>query len=507
MESETPDEAPAAATAGLPAAVMTVGTMVLLILGTVALFGESAEDGPLQVAMMFGLAAAMVIAKAGGSSAEDLAKAIRSSIDSALGTVFVLLAVGALIGSLFLSGTIATVVYYGAQFGTPQILYILVFVLSSALSLAIGSSFTTMAAVGLPFVALAPSMGVSPVVTAGAAVSGALFGDSLSRISDTFLLTASVVGVDPSVHRRALRVLLTPGWILSAGVFVVLGVRDGGRGDFDASSVQAAIESQFTVSPIAIVPLIVVLGLSARTTGFLSLMAGAGSAVLVAAFLQRDLMAQVATQTASGSFGEWATASLIAMGGGFALASGTDALDTTFSGGGVLSMLPTVWLILVAAAFGALVSSTGMIDRLLAPLLSWATGTFRLIVAAAATSIGMNAALADPYASIILSGTTFRDRFKAARLEPYVSSVSVAGSGTIASPLIPWNVNGAFAAGTMGVSTLAYAPYAVLLWVTPLLLLVLGLAVYRRDQLPSEQAADDSYDTTSAALPERRASV
>ncbi len=161
----------------------------------------------------------------------------------------------------------------------------------------------------------------------------------------------------------------------------------------------------------------------------------------------------------------------------------------------------------MAAAFGALVSSTGMIDRLLAPLLSWATGTFRLIAAAAATSIGMNAALADPYASIILSGTTFRDRFKAARLEPYVASVSVAGSGTIASPLIPWNVNGAFAAGTMGVSTLAYAPYAVLLWVTPLLLLVLGLAVYRRDQLPSEQAADDSYDTTPAALPERRASV
>jgi NhaC family Na+:H+ antiporter len=487
--------------------LITIGTMVLLILGTVVLFGETAEDGPLQAAMTFGLAAAMVIAKVGGNSAESLAAAIRSSIDSALGTVFVLLAVGALIGSLFLSGTIATVVYYGAQFGTPQILYILVLVLATVLALAIGSSFTTIAAVGLPFVALAPSMGVSPVVTAGAAVSGAMFGDSLSRISDTFLLTASVVGVKPSDHRRALRVLLAPGWVLSAVVFVVLGVRHGGQGDFDASSVQAAIESQFTVSPIAIVPLIVVLGLSARTTGFLALMAGAASAVVVAAFMQRELIAQVAEKTVSGAFGEWATASLVAMGEGFALDSGTDALDTTFSGGGVLSMLPTVWLILVAAAFGALVTSTGMLDRLLAPLLQWATGAFRLIVAAAATSIGMNAALADPYASIILSGTTFRDRFKAARLEPSVASVSVAGSGTIASPLIPWNVNGAFAAGTLGVATFAYAQYAVLLWVTPLLLLVLGLAVYRRDQLPSEQAADDSYQAASVDLPERRTSV
>mgnify|MGYP000623912543 CR=1 FL=1 len=120
-----------------------------------------------------------------------------------------------------------------------------------------------------------------------------------------------------------------------------------------------------SVSPIAVVPLIVVLGLSARTTGFLSLMAGAASAVVVAAFMQRELIAQVAGQTVSGAFGEWATASLVAMGEGFALDSGTDALDATFSGGGVLSMLPTVWLILVAAAFGALVTSTGMLDRLL----------------------------------------------------------------------------------------------------------------------------------------------
>ena len=135
--------------APLAAAVAVIGGIITLILGSIVLFGEGAEDGPLQVAMTLGLTLAMVISMASGFSAEDLSASASKSINSALGTIFVLLAVGALIGALFLSGTIASVIYYGAQFGTPRILYILVFVVASVLSYAIGSSFTTIAAVGL----------------------------------------------------------------------------------------------------------------------------------------------------------------------------------------------------------------------------------------------------------------------------------------------------------------------------------------------------------------------
>lgn len=174
----------------MAAAVLTVGGMVLTILTAVALFGEEVEDGPLQVAMTLGLALATVIAMFGGYTAEDLSAAMSRSINSALSTIFVLIAIGALIGSLFLSGTIATVIYYGAEYGSPKILYILVFVLATVLSYAIGSSFTTIAAVGLPFVALAPAMDVSPAIVAAAAVCGAFTGDGLGRISDTFILTS-----------------------------------------------------------------------------------------------------------------------------------------------------------------------------------------------------------------------------------------------------------------------------------------------------------------------------
>ena len=491
----------------LLAALVTIGGMVLMILMSIVLFGEGAEDGPLQVAMTLGLALALVIAMTTGSSAEALSAAMTKSINSALGTIFVLLAVGALIGSLFLSGTIASVIYYGAQYGSPRFLYLLVFLVASGLSYAIGSSFTTIAAVGLPFVALAPAMEVSPVVTAAAAVCGAFTGDSLGRISDTFILTAAVVGAEAKNHARALRTVVAPGWIASAALFVVLGLRDGNIDGYDSGPILEAIESQFSVSFVAFLPLLIVLVLSARTTAFLSLMAGAVSAVVLAAFTQGDLISTLMADEGLGAVGEWAKLSLEALGNGFALDSGVDTLDATFAGGGVVSMLTTVWLILVAAAFGALVDHTGMLKRLLAPLLAWAKGGARLITASAVTGIGLNAATADPYMSIILSSATYRERFMKARLEPYVESATIAGSGSIFSPLIPWNVHGAFVAGTLGIAVLSFAQYAVLLWLTPVVLILIGLAKFRSDEIPDEATAEKTYGEEPEELPERRTSV
>ena len=500
-------EEPQPAASPLWAALVTIGSMVALILASIMLFGQEAEDGPLQVAMTLGLTISVLVAKPLGYSVEELSASMSRSIGSALGTIFVLLAIGALIGALFMSGTIASVVYYGAEYGFPRILYLLVLVIATVLAYAIGSSFTTIAAVGLPFVALAPAMEVSPQVTAAAAVVGAFTGDALGRISDTFILTTSVVGVEPRAHQRAMRTVLAPGWLASAALFVVLGLRDGSTEGYDSGPIRQAIESQFSVSLLAFLPLVVVLLLATRTTAFMSLMAGAVTAVLLAAFTQPDLIERLTSDQAMGAFGDWVRLSLETMGNGFHLSSGVDQLDTTFSGGGVVSMLTTIWLILVAAAFGALVDHTGMLQRLLSPLLTWATSGAKLITASALTCIGLNAATADPYMSIILGSSTYRSRFMKARLQPYVESASLAGSGSILSPLIPWNVHGAFVAGTLGITVLSFAQYAVLLWVTPVVLVLMGIARFSHARIPPAQAAEDTYGAEPAELPERRTSV
>ena len=130
-----------------------------------------------------------------------------------------------------------------------------------------------------------------------------------------------------------------------------------------------------------------------------------------------------------------------------------------------------------------------------------------MIAATAVTSIGLNATTADPYMSIILGSTTYRKQFMRSRLEPHAESVSIAGSGSIFSPLIPWNVHGAFVAGTLGIAVLEYAQYAVLLWITPIFLIVFGLIKFSNDELPPEETAEDSYGDEPAELPERRTSV
>ncbi len=500
-------EQPSRTESPLWAALLTVGSMVALILVSIVLFGQEAEGGPLQVSMTLGLVIAILVAKPLGHSIEELTASMTKSISSALGTIFVLLAIGALIGALFLSGTIASVVYYGAAYGFPRVLYVLVLVIATVLAYAIGSSFTTIAAVGLPFVALAPAMEVSPQVTAAAAVVGAFTGDALGRISDTFILTTSVVGVEPRKHQRAMLTVLAPGWLASAALFVVLGLREGSADGYDSGPIRQAIESQFSVSLVAFLPLIVVLLLATRTTAFLALMAGAVTAVVMAAFTQQDLIARLAGNQGLGALGDWVYVSLETMGNGFHLSSGTDTLDTTFSGGGVVSMLTTIWLILVAAAFGALVDHTGMLQRLLRPLIAWATSGAKLITASAVTSIGLNAATADPYMSIILGSSTYRSRFIKARLEPYVESTSIAASGSIFSPLVPWNVHGAFVAGTLGITVLSFAPYAVMLWITPIVLILIGIAKFSHAQIPPAQDAADTYGAEPEKLPERRTSV
>lgn len=152
-------------------------------------------------------------------------------------------------------------------------------------------------------------------------------------------------------------------------------------------------------------------------------------------------------------------------------------------------------------------SKTGMLKTAITPLLRWAKTSGRLIVASAATTIGFNVAMADPYVAIIVGSKTYRDRFKQARLEPVVQSVSIAGSGSILSSIIPWNVHGAFVAGVLGIGVLSFAGYALVIWLTPLVLIAAAMLFYRNDIIPPEDDPDDIYGEVPDGPPARRTSI
>ena len=499
-----PDEAVPSALASMSALLV----MVVAILFAVVMFGEEVDGGPLQVSMTLGLAVAILIAARSMRERprQLLSEAMVQGITSAIATFFVIIAVGMLVSSILLSGTVATILSYGAELASPSILYPIALILATVIGGILGSSFTTVAGLGVPFVALAPLMGLSPEITAAAIVAGAFTGDAVAPVSDTVVLTTDMVGgVMPSEQSRRMARLIAPGWLATAGFMVYLGIRDG-AGSFDGGVVTKAIETEFSVSLLALLPLAVVFVLSSRMSAFGAVLSGAMSAVVLAGFIQRPLIERLA-EDGGNYFLQWAEVAIHTLATGFELDSEIPELNAAFFGGGAIGMLPTIWLILIASAFGGLMSRTGMLKAAVAPLLRWARTSGRLIVASAVTATGFNLGMADPYVAIIVSAETYRDRFKQARLEPVVQSVSIAGSGSLLSSIIPWNVHGAFVAGVLGLGVLSFAGYAIVVWATPLVLLAAAMLRYRNDVIPAGEDPEEVYGEPPSQPPTRRTSV
>jgi NhaC family Na+:H+ antiporter len=291
--------------------------------------------------------------------------------------------------------------------------------------------------------------------------------------------------------------------VISALLFLVLGLFGGSAdGGADVAQVQDTISQYFNVSLLAFVPVILIFVLSAfRFTAYLSLMIPAIVAVVLAAFTQQDLIVSLADQGVP-YFAAVLEVGIDTFANGFHLNSGVDELDTLFSGGGVASMLTTVWLILVAASFGAITGYTGMLNRIITPVINWCRGPASLVLVTMLTSIGLNLATADPYTSIVLGSRMFRDEYKKERLKPELLTLSLADSGTTVSHIIPWNIHGAIFAGTLGIATLQWAPFTFFAYLTPIVSFVMVYFYFlRKDKLPSDEDAAQVYGAEPSQLP------
>ncbi len=486
------------------ASLLVFGVMIGLILLSVVLFGEEVAAGPLQVSMTLATLFALGVAYIYGYHGALISEAITHSINAALGTIFILLAVGAVIGSLYLAGTVPAFVYYGVQLLNPDWYYITVFILASILGILTGSSFTTVGAVGVAFVGLASLMGVSPAIAAGAAVSGAFLGDKVAKISDTFVLTTAVVGgVTAQEHSRMVWRTAIPAWIISAALFVILGFTGSApTTPINPAEVQQTIGQVFNISLLAFIPVILIFVLSSlRLSGFLTLMISAIVAVILAAFTQPELISSMARSSGLGYVGAVVEVGIETFASGFHLNSGNAQMDELFSGGGTFGMFETIWLILVAASFGAIADFTGMIERVITPVISWTKGPGSLILATALTGIGLNVFAADPYVGIVLTGRMYRQAYINRRLKPEVLSATIADSGSIMSPIIPWNVHGAFVAGALGMSVVAFAPFAFMCYLSTVVTVIMGFIAFRKDRLPDDEDAATVYGEEPEELP------
>lgn len=462
-------------------ALIPVSALIGLLALSYYLFGDLASQGPNQIALLFcGLIAAGIAYKNGMNWAA-LRQATVDGVTSGLTAIFILLAVGALIGTWAMSGTIIAMVYYGLEVLSPHYFYASSAIICAVVALSIGSSWTVAGTIGIGLMGIAANMGLSPAITAGAVISGAYFGDKASPLSDTVNLATASAGSELFEHIRETLWTSVPSLLLAVLLFALLGAPS----DFDPAETLATIERHHDVTPWAFVPLAFVFALAVmRFPPFVTIFCGALLGGVMAVVLNPDLViAFAADPTLAAPLaalkGVWK-----ALASGYVATTGAPDIDSLLSRGGMESMLGTIWLIMTALAFGAVVEHAGLLARLVNPILHRARSVGGLVASVVASCIGANIVTSDQYIAIVLPGRMFRAEFARRGLAPVVLSRAVGDSATVTSPLVPWNSCGAYMAATLGVPVLSFAGFAFFCIVNPLITILIAVIGFRMIKTP-----------------------
>jgi NhaC family Na+:H+ antiporter len=467
---------PAARAPSLGFSLVPVLVLIALLAASVALFGDASSSGPNQIALMLAASVAGVLGLALGHPWHALERGIVHGISLAMGAILILLVVGALIGSWILAGIVPTMIYYGLQILTPAVFFPSACVLCAFVSLATGSSWTTAGTVGVALIGIAMAQDLNLGLAAGAVISGAYFGDKMSPLSDTTNLAPAMAGTELFTHIRHMVWTTAPSIVIAVLLFAAVGLRAGAPQDTAAVGIILdALRSSFRIGVHLLIPLVLVLVLVVRRMPALpALVIGSVTGCLFAVLFQREAVLAYASTPDLPVWAALVKGAWMSLFDGYALQSGNASLDELLSRGGMSSMLSTVWLILSAMTFGAVMETTGMLQRIAQAILGSVRGTGSLIAATLGTSIGMNVIASDQYIAIVLPGRMFRAEFARRGLAPQNLSRSLEDAGTLTSPLVPWNTCGAFMSQTLGVATAAYLPYAFFNLINPIVAAIYG---------------------------------
>ncbi|KRA83313.1 Na+/H+ antiporter NhaC [Altererythrobacter sp. Root672] len=482
-----PDKQPSYFEAVLPLIVLTI-----LVGGSVALFGLDAMEGPLQVAMLLsGMTAAIIVLRK-GHSWEAVSDASRRGVGSVVSAIFILLAVGGLIGTWNMAGTIPTLVYYGLAIIDPNWFYAASLIVCALISLGIGSSWTTVGTIGVGLMGLAWLAGVSPVITAGAIVSGAYTGDKLSPLSETTILAAQLTNNDLYVHLRHQAWVSVPAFLVAAIGLSVLGFAapTPAAGEALINSELGALDQLFWITPINLLPLLLLIIMSLRKVpASLALTWSSLFAGVLACFTQPQAVQMMMDPDLVGTLEGNIKAVWQVIATGYQANSGIGPVDDLLSRGGMASMLLTIWLIVAALAFGSILDEFGFLSKLVTPLLTRAKQTGSLIATSVGTAIGLNVITADQYVAVVLPTRLFRVEFQKRGLASTNLSRAVSNGGIVTAPLVPWNSCGAYMAAVLGVPTFAYLPYAIFNYMSPLIDMLYGFTGFKIARITEEEAA------------------
>lgn len=421
------------------------------------------------------IVAALIAVFSLGYSWEEVQRGIIDSIGSVMQAIIILAIIGMLIGTWIGGGIVPTLIYYGLQILSPSFFLITALLICSVVAVSTGSSWTTAGTVGVALIGIAQGLGISPALAAGTIVSGAYFGDKMSPLSDTTNLAPAMAGANLFDHIRHMVYTTGAAYVIVAIIYIIIGLQYRGSA-IDSSQIDgilAAIESIYTINPLLLlVPVITITAVAMKIPAIPGLLLGVGLGAIAMLFQGGQGLGEI----------------IGAIHYGVEAATGHEMVDDLLTGGGLDSMMWTISLIMAALTFGGILEVTGMMATIANKMLEGAINTGSLVLVTVVSCIFINVLCADQYLAIALPGKMFKEEYAKRGLSPRNLSRALEDSGTLTSPLVPWNTCGAAMAGFLGVATLAYAPYAFLNILTPIISVIfgyLGISIMTMDEDPS----------------------
>ena len=456
--------------------------LIVLITCCVAVFGNATLDGASQVSLLAASAVSVLIGHFSKRLEwENLEKEITDKIASCTPAIIILLLIGAIGGTWMVSGIVPTMIYYGMQIIRPEVFLVSSSVLCALVSLMIGSSWTTVATIGVALMGIGKAHGFDDGWIAGSIITGAYFGDKLSPLSDTTVLASSVSGTPLFTHIRYMLYTTVPSFAISLTIFLIAGLMMNVSGHGNVSEFMEGLQNTFVISPwLLLVPVLTGIMIARKWPSMVVLFLAILLAAVVGLLVQPELVRQISGH--SGFLSSYKGMMQVCY-GSTNIETGVPMLNDLVQTSGMSGMMPTIWLIICAQTFGGALTATGQLQDLMRQVLRFAKGTVSLVASTVGTSLFCNIATADQYLSIMLASSMFKDEYVKRGYEPRLLSRTCEDSATVTSVLVPWNTCGLTQSTVLGVATLTYLPYCffnILSPVTSIVVAALGWKIKRR---------------------------
>ena len=424
------------------------------------------------IPILLALICLIVYGRARGISFDKMQDSMAESVHTSMGAIYLFFFIGILVTALMISGAIPSLIYFGLNIISSKTFYLSSFLATAIIGIAIGSSLTTVATLGVALMSISNAFGLNPAITAGAIVSGAFFGDKMSPLSDTTGIAASIVGIDLFDHIKNMMYTTIPAFIVSAIAFTLMSLGQDAASLDGIESFRSSILATGLVHPYSLLAFGVLILLSIRRI----------PAVLTLIYTS---LASLLISKLHSSYGMGQLAKFFF--DGFSMDGLSQDIGSLVSRGGISSMFFTMTIVILALSLGGLLFGLGIIPSILNSLNQVLDSPSRVSTCVVATALGVNLIVAEQYLSILLAGRTFKPIYDQLGLHPKNLSRTLEDSGTVINPLVPWGVCGAFSTSMLGVATLSYLPFAIFCYTSLILTIVVGLTgltMTRSDVLP-----------------------